>query len=94
MRALDDGLVSAGTIDRATDVIDFPNLADNRVLSSVLRGASYTCNDSSDNYGDADFLLAHLVRAGRSAPGDAVCTSMVAVYGDLQRAMQDFARHR
>jgi activator of 2-hydroxyglutaryl-CoA dehydratase/predicted nucleotide-binding protein (sugar kinase/HSP70/actin superfamily) len=90
IRTLDE-LSNAGRIERATDVLYFPTLGDNRPVTSVLRGAGYTC---IDNYDDRSYDLRGLVRAGRSATGDAVCAPMAAVYGDLQRAVQDFARRR
>jgi activator of 2-hydroxyglutaryl-CoA dehydratase/predicted nucleotide-binding protein (sugar kinase/HSP70/actin superfamily) len=90
MRTL-DALVHGGPIDRRRDLIYLPTLGDNRALSSVLRGAGYACVDS---YDDGDYDLAALVRAGRSVVGDAVCTPMAAVYGDLQRAAHDFARRQ
>jgi hypothetical protein len=90
MRTL-DALVSTGPIDRRRDLIYFPTLGDSRVLSSVLRGAGYNCVDS---YDDGGYDLAALVREGRSVVGDAVCTPMAAVYGDLQRAARDFARRQ
>lgn len=90
MRTL-DALVNTGPIDRRRDLIYFPTMADNRVLSSVLRGAGYNC---VDNYDDGGYDLAALVRDGRSVVGDAVCTPMAAVYGDLQRAARDFARRQ
>jgi activator of 2-hydroxyglutaryl-CoA dehydratase/predicted nucleotide-binding protein (sugar kinase/HSP70/actin superfamily) len=90
MRALDE-LVHTGPIDRRRDLICFPTLGDNRVLSSVLRGAGYRC---VDNYDDGDHDLAALVRAGRSVVGDAVCTPMAAVYGDLRRAARELARRQ
>ena len=90
MRTLDD-LVNQGRIDRARDLIYFPTMGDNRVLSSVLRGAGFRC---VDNYADARYDLAELVRIGRSAVGDAVCTPMAGVYGDLQLAARDFAQRQ
>lgn len=90
MRTL-DALVGTGPIDRRRDLIYFPTMADNRVLSCVLRGAGYNCVDS---YDDGDYDLAALVRTGRAAVGDAVCAPMAAVYGDLQRAARDFARRQ
>ena len=90
MRTLDD-LVNHGRIDRERDLICFPTLGDNRVMISVLRGAGYRC---LDNYEDRDYDLPALVRAGRAAVGDAVCTPMAAMYGDLQRAAGDFAQRQ
>ncbi|MGA9991550.1 MAG: BadF/BadG/BcrA/BcrD ATPase family protein [Thiobacillaceae bacterium] len=89
VRVLDE-LNQAGPIDRDNDVIYFPTLADNRVLTSVLRGAGYTC---VDNYSDGHDLH-RLVKRGRRSTGDAVCAPMAAVYGDLELALEDFARRQ
>lgn len=85
-----DELENRRPLDRATDVIYFPTLADNRVLTSVLRGAGFTC---IDNYAEGHDLES-LIRSGRKAVGDAVCAPMAGVYGDYQRAAEDFARRR
>jgi len=85
-----DELVDAGPIDRATDVLYFPTVADNRAVTAVLRAAGYAC---IDNFGD-DYDLHHLVRQGRRSAGDAVCAPLAAVYADLERAVADFARRR
>jgi activator of 2-hydroxyglutaryl-CoA dehydratase/predicted nucleotide-binding protein (sugar kinase/HSP70/actin superfamily) len=85
-----DELENQRPLDPATDVIYFPTLADNRVLTSVLRGAGFTC---IDNYAEGHDLQA-LIRSGRKAVGDAVCAPMAGVYGDYQRASEDFARRR
>ena len=90
MVALAD-LRNAGRVDRETDVIYFPTLADNRVLTATLRGAGYTC---IDNYDEREYDLARLVRAGRRTAGDAMCAPLAAVYADLERAIDDFARRR
>ncbi|MDD3519301.1 MAG: acyl-CoA dehydratase activase-related protein, partial [Chromatiales bacterium] len=78
-------------VNADTDVIYFPTLADNRSLTSVLRGAGFTC---IDNYDDDDFDLARRVHDGRRTTGDAVCAPLAAVYGDLERAIADFTRRR
>ena len=90
IRTLEE-LLNRRRIDRTTDVIYFPTMADNRVLTATLRGAGYTC---IDNYHDRDYDLARLVRAGRRAVGDAVCAPLAAVYADLERAVEDFTRRR
>ena len=84
-------LLNTGRVDRASDVIYFPTLADNRVLTATLRGAGYTC---IDNYVEHEYDLARLVRAGRCTAGDAMCAPLAAVYADLERAIEDFARRR
>jgi len=86
-----DDLRKKGRVERTTDVIYFPTLGDNRVLTAMLRGAGYAC---IDNYDERDYDLGRLVRAGRRSAGDAVCAPLAAVYADLERAMEDFARRR
>ena len=90
VRALDD-LENNQAIDRRRDVIYIPTLADNRVLTAVLRGAGYRC---IDNYGVGQPTLEMRIKLGRSAAGDAVCAPLAAVYGDLLLAMEDFAGRR
>jgi hypothetical protein len=58
--------------NRETDVIYLPTMADNRPVCAVLRGAGYAC---IDNYDDETYQLTDLVKAGRKAAGDAVCSS-------------------
>ncbi len=90
VRTLDE-LRLQGPIDKARDVIYFPTMSDNRLLTAVLRGAGYTC---IDNYGDGDYDLHGLVKQGRRTAGDAVCAPLAAVWADLERAETDFARRR
>lgn len=85
-----DQLENKHPMNRETDVIYFPTLADNRVLTSTLRGAGFTC---IDNYTE-DFDLQNLIRIGRKAVGDAVCAPMAGVYGDMLRATADFTRRK
>jgi len=89
VRALDN-LENERPIDATKDVIYFPTLADNRVLTSALRGAGFTC---IDNYAEG-FDLQGNIKNGRQTVGDAVCAPMAGVYADLERATADFARRR
>jgi activator of 2-hydroxyglutaryl-CoA dehydratase/predicted nucleotide-binding protein (sugar kinase/HSP70/actin superfamily) len=86
-----DSLSSQAPPNRETDVIYFPTLSDNRSLCAVLRGAGYTC---IDNYDDETHDLQALVKAGRKAAGDAVCTPLASMYADLLRSMDDFVRRK
>jgi len=90
IRALDD-LVNTAPVDRATDVIYFPTMGDNRPLTATLRGAGFTC---IDNFDERAYDLHRCVRAGRRSSGDAVCAPLAAVYADLEFAVQDFDRRR
>jgi activator of 2-hydroxyglutaryl-CoA dehydratase/predicted nucleotide-binding protein (sugar kinase/HSP70/actin superfamily) len=82
-------LLNKQRVERSTDVIYFPTLGDNRVLTATLRGAGYTC---IDNYEEREYDLGRLVRAGRGTVGDAACAPLAAVYADLERAIEDFER--
>ena len=88
IRSLDQLL--SDPIDKQRDVLYFPTLADNRVITSVLRGAGYIC---IDNYSDDEYDLNRKVKQGRKTTGDAVCAPLAAVWADLERAEADFA-HR
>ncbi len=85
-----DQLGMDAPLDARGDVIYIPTMADNRGVTAVLRAAGFTC---VDNYG-ADHDLHALVKQGRKAAGDAVCAPLAAVYGDLLRAVADFARRQ
>ncbi|MBW6495159.1 MAG: hypothetical protein K0B16_11505, partial [Burkholderiaceae bacterium] len=85
-----DQLSMDAPLDVQGDVIYIPTLADNRGVTAALRAAGFTC---IDNY-DADYDLHALVKQGRKAAGDAVCAPLAAVYGDLLRAVADFARRQ
>ncbi|MBS3936744.1 MAG: hypothetical protein KGZ43_11280, partial [Sulfuritalea sp.] len=85
------GQLLSDPIDKERDVLYFPTLADNRVLTAVLRGAGFTC---IDNYDDDEYSLSRLVRQGRKTTGDAVCAPLAAVWADLERAEADFVRRR
>jgi hypothetical protein len=84
-------LESEEPLNRDTDVLYFPTLSDNRVLSAPFRGAGYAC---IDNYDDDSYDLAALVKAGRKVTGDAVCAPLAAMYADLARAVDDFVRRK
>ncbi len=85
-----DSLENHERLNRETDVIYCPTLADNRPITSVMRAAGFTC---IDNYRDGDDLRERIKR-GRNAAGDAVCAPLAGVYADLQAAVDDFARRR
>lgn len=76
--------------DPHRDVIYFPTLADNRALTSVVRGAGFTCIDLYDR----DYDLQAIIKSGRRITGDGVCAPLAAVYGDLLAAREDFRRRR
>jgi activator of 2-hydroxyglutaryl-CoA dehydratase/predicted nucleotide-binding protein (sugar kinase/HSP70/actin superfamily) len=85
-----DDISRSGPIDRDTDVICFPTMSDNRMLTAVMRSAGYTCLDTYHEGHD----LEQLIKQGRRSTGDAVCAPLAGVYGDLERGMQEFHRKR
>lgn len=87
--AILDDFTRPEAIDAQRDVIYFPTLADNRVLTSVMRAGGYTC---IDNYDDESYDLPELVKLGRKMTGDSVCAPLAAVYGDIGRAVADFTQ--
>jgi hypothetical protein len=90
IRFLDD-FTNDRTLDRKTDVIYFPTLADNRAVTSVMRGAGFTC---IDNFNDETYNLIELVKKGRKITGDSICAPLAAVYGDILKAVEDFTRRK
>ena len=90
IRALDE-LISHEPLNRDTDVICLPTLGDNRALTAVFRGAGYSC---LENYSDQTYDLQALVKTGRKAAGQAVCTPLAALYSDLRNGVDEFARRK
>ncbi len=85
-----DKFVNNGSFNLKTDVIYFPTLSDNRVLTSVIRGAGYRCIDLYDETYD----LQKAIKDGRRVSGDSVCAPLAAVYGDIMSAMDDFKKRK
>jgi activator of 2-hydroxyglutaryl-CoA dehydratase/predicted nucleotide-binding protein (sugar kinase/HSP70/actin superfamily) len=73
-----------------TDVIYFPTLSDNRMLTSVIRAAGFECVDL---YSD-DYSLEDAIKDGRGVAGDLVCAPLAAVYGDVLSAIRDFKQKK
>jgi len=84
-----DRLVNQEPLNTETDAIYFPTLSDNRVLTSAIRSAGFTCIDLYDE----EYDLQTAIKDGRSMTGDSVCAPLAAVYGDVMAAMADF-KHR
>jgi predicted nucleotide-binding protein (sugar kinase/HSP70/actin superfamily) len=84
-------LSSQEPLNRESDVIYFPTLADNRPLTAVFRGAGYTC---LDNYDDETYDLQELVKDGRKIVGDAVCAPLASMQAELFRGVNDFVRRQ
>ena len=85
-----DSLEFDSPLDPKRDVIYIPTLADNRVLTTVLRSAGFTC---IDNYQEG-FNLEKNIKNGRRFVGDTVCAPMAGVFSDLLRACDDFAKRK
>lgn len=85
-----DRFVNEESINRETDAVYFPTLSDHRVLTSVLRGAGFTCVDLYDE----DYNLQAAIKEGRSMSGDSVCAPLAAVYGDIRSAIADFKQRK
>jgi activator of 2-hydroxyglutaryl-CoA dehydratase/predicted nucleotide-binding protein (sugar kinase/HSP70/actin superfamily) len=78
-------------LDKEKDAIYFPTLADNRTITSVMRGAGFTCFDI---YKDESYDLEELIKEGRKVAGDSVCAPLAGVYGDILRAVDDFTSRK
>jgi hypothetical protein len=90
VRCLDE-LLQDEPVDKKNDVLYIPTLSDNRMITAVLRAAGYNC---IDNYDDG-YDLHQIVKRGRTATGDTVCTPLAGMHGDLMRAVDDFIqRHK
>ncbi len=82
---------SSSSIDKESDVVYVPTLHENRMITSVLRGAGIS---AIDNYQDESYDLRKKVMMGRKYAGDAVCAPLAAVFGDIILAGEDFARRK
>jgi activator of 2-hydroxyglutaryl-CoA dehydratase/predicted nucleotide-binding protein (sugar kinase/HSP70/actin superfamily) len=85
-----DVLTNREPLHPETDAIYLPTLSDNRCVTSVIRGAGFTC---IDNFQDTHDLQA-AVKAGRAVTGDGVCAPLAAVYGDILMAIEDFKQRK
>ncbi len=85
-----DRFVNEETINKETDAVYFPTLSDHRVITSVLRGAGFTCVDLYNE----EYSLQSAIKDGRAMSGDSVCAPLAAVYGDTRTAVEDFKRRR
>jgi len=82
---------SAATLDKEKDVLYFPTLDDNRMLSAVIRSAGFDC---FDNFDDETFDIQKTIKFGRQFAGDAVCAPFAAVLGDTMYAVRDYMSRR
>jgi len=89
MQIIDD--FDAKHFNPKTDVIYFPTLQDNRLITSVFRGAGFAV---IENFSDASYDLEKKVRLGRKYAGDAVCAPLAAVFADVLLAEEDFIKKK
>jgi len=78
-------------IDPLTDVVYFPTMHDNRIVTSVFRGAGIT---TIDNFVDADFDIKQKIMLGRRYTGDSICAPMAGVFADILLAVEDFKKRK
>ena len=76
-----------GGLNPATDVVYFPTLGDNRVMTALIRSLGIA---AADNYSDDAYDLERKGRTGRQYVGDAVCVPLAAVFADMLAAVEDF----
>ena len=78
-------------LNRGTDVVYFPTLSDNRIMTAVARAMGLT---AIDNYTDENFDLEHKGRLGRQYVGNDVCLPLAAVFADMLAAVDDFMQRQ
>ncbi|MFA6072939.1 MAG: acyl-CoA dehydratase activase-related protein [Candidatus Woesearchaeota archaeon] len=81
----------SGAINKDKDVVYFPTLHENRMITSVIKGAGITV---IDNYEDETYNLKKKVMIGRKYAGDAVCAPFAAVFADIVLAATDFVERK
>lgn len=74
-------------LDPDTDVLYFPTMGDNRVVTSVLKGAGFTC---IDNYDDENYDPEATIALGRKFTGDTICAPFAGGFGDTLLALAKF----
>jgi activator of 2-hydroxyglutaryl-CoA dehydratase len=70
-----------------TDVVYFPTMGDNRILSALVRSMGIT---SVDTYTPDGYDLERIGRKGRQYVGDAVCLPLAAVFADMLESVDHF----
>ncbi len=78
-------------LNRGTDVVYFPTLSDNRIMTAVARAMGLT---AIDNYTDDNFDLEQKGRLGRQYVGNDVCLPLAAVFADMLSAVEDFIQQQ
>jgi activator of 2-hydroxyglutaryl-CoA dehydratase/predicted nucleotide-binding protein (sugar kinase/HSP70/actin superfamily) len=90
VRVLDE-LDAHDPLNRETDLLYLPTISDNRMVTAVIRAAGYDC---IENYNDETYDLESLIKAGRTAAGQAVCAPLAGLYADLHRGVEEFVRRK
>lgn len=78
-------------LDPENDVLYFPTLDDNRIMTSVFRAMGVTV---FDNFDDENYNLEEKAKLGRKHVGDSVCVPLAAVHTDLANAVEDFKKRK
>jgi len=74
-----------------TDVVYFPTLSDNSIMTSLARAMGLA---AIDNYSDENFDLGQKVRKGQQYVGNDACIPLAAVFADMLSAVEDFMERR
>ena len=74
-------------LNSKTDVVYFPTLSDNRIMTAFARSMGLV---AIDNYADENFDLEQKGRKGRQYVGNDVCLPLAAVFADMLWAVEDF----
>ena len=82
---------SLDRLNPATDVVYFPTMGDNRVMTAMIRSMGIA---AVDNYTDGSYDLVQKGRTGRQYVGDAVCVPLAAVFADMLAAVEEFVEKK
>ena len=74
-----------------TDVVYFPTLSDNRIMTAFVRAMGLV---AIDNYTEEDFDLEQKGRLGRRYVGNDVCLPLASVFADMLWAIEDFMKRQ
>ncbi|MCP4133467.1 MAG: hypothetical protein GY754_21035 [bacterium] len=78
-------------LNHDNDVLYFPTLDDNRIITAVFKAMGVTV---VDNYDDATYDLEAKAKMGRKHVGDSVCVPLAAVHTDMLNAIEDFVERK
>ena len=77
--------------NKETDVLYFPTLHDNKIITSIFRSAGITTIDIFD---EESYDLKKKIKFGRKYIGDFVCAPLAAVFADIVIAVDDFKKRK